>query len=86
MTIVGWVILGALAGWIAGFITKGGYGFWGDILAGIVGAVVAGWITGAVLGHNLVNGVSIESLVVSIIGAAVVILVLRAVTRGRATA
>lgn len=86
MSIVGWIILGALAGWIAGFITKGGYGFWGDILAGIVGAVVAGWVTGLVLGRDLVNGISLESLVVAVIGAAVVILVLRMLTRGRATA
>jgi uncharacterized membrane protein YeaQ/YmgE (transglycosylase-associated protein family) len=85
MSIIGWIILGALAGWIAGFITKGGYGFWGDILCGIIGAVVAGWLTGLILGRDLVNGLSLESLLVAIVGAVVVILVSRALTRGRAT-
>jgi len=86
MSIIGWIILGALAGWIAGFITKGGFGFWGDILAGIVGAVLAGWVTGFLLHDDLVNGFSITSLIVAIIGAAVVILVTRAVGRSRAAA
>ena len=85
MSIIGWIILGALAGWIAGFITKGGYGFWGDILCGIIGAVVAGWVTGLVLGRDLVNGISIESLIVAIIGAAVVIVASRMLARSRAT-
>jgi uncharacterized membrane protein YeaQ/YmgE (transglycosylase-associated protein family) len=85
MSIIGWIILGALAGWIAGFITKGGYGFWGDILAGIVGAVIAGWVTGFLLHDDMVNGFNFTSLIVAIIGAAVVILATRAFTRGRAT-
>jgi uncharacterized membrane protein YeaQ/YmgE (transglycosylase-associated protein family) len=83
MSIIGWIILGALAGWIAGFITKGGYGLFGDILCGIIGAMLAGWVTGALLGRDLVNGFSVESLVVSILGAVVVILVFRTLTRGR---
>ena len=86
MSIIGWIILGALAGWIAGFITKGGYGFWGDILCGIVGAIIGGWLAGLLLGRDVVNSLSIESLVVAIIGAVVVILVARMLTRGRATA
>jgi uncharacterized membrane protein YeaQ/YmgE (transglycosylase-associated protein family) len=86
VSIIGWIILGALAGWIAGFITRGGFGLWGDIICGIVGAVIAGWVTGLVLHRDLVNGLSIESLIVAIIGAAVVILVVRALTRNRAAA
>lgn len=87
MSIVGWIILGALAGWIAGFITKGGFGFWGDILAGIVGALIAGWVTGVVYPQgDLVTGINLTSLIVAIIGAAVVILIVRAVGRGRVTA
>ena len=84
MSIIGWIVLGALAGWIAGFITKGGYGFLGDIVCGIVGAVVAGWVTGVVLGRDMVKGISIESLIVAIVGAVVVILLSRVLTRGRA--
>ncbi|MBV9173192.1 MAG: GlsB/YeaQ/YmgE family stress response membrane protein, partial [Chloroflexi bacterium] len=53
MSIIGWIILGALAGWIAGFITKGGYGFWGDILCGIIGAIIGGWVAGLLLGRDV---------------------------------
>jgi uncharacterized membrane protein YeaQ/YmgE (transglycosylase-associated protein family) len=84
MSIIGWIILGALAGWIAGFITKGGYGLVGDVIFGIIGAVLAGWVTTVVLGRDMVNGFSLESLIVAIIGAAVVILVARMLTRNRA--
>jgi uncharacterized membrane protein YeaQ/YmgE (transglycosylase-associated protein family) len=80
VSIIGWIILGALAGWIAGFITKGGYGLLGDIVCGIIGAVLAGWVTTTILGRDMVNGLSLESL----IGAAVVILISRMLTRSRA--
>jgi uncharacterized membrane protein YeaQ/YmgE (transglycosylase-associated protein family) len=86
MSIIGWIILGAVAGWIAGFITKGGYGLIGDIICGIIGAVLAGWVTATLLHRDMVNGFSLESLIVAIIGAAVVILISRALTRGRTTA
>jgi uncharacterized membrane protein YeaQ/YmgE (transglycosylase-associated protein family) len=83
VSIIGWIVLGALAGWIAGFITKGGYGLLGDIICGIIGAVLAGWVTSTVLGRDMVNGFSLESLIVSIIGAVVVIWVSRLLTRSR---
>jgi uncharacterized membrane protein YeaQ/YmgE (transglycosylase-associated protein family) len=43
--VVSWVVVGLLAGWLAGFVMKGGgYGLFGDMVLGLVGSVVGGWI------------------------------------------
>jgi uncharacterized membrane protein YeaQ/YmgE (transglycosylase-associated protein family) len=84
MSIIGWIILGLLAGWIAGKIMRGsGYGFLGDILLGILGAIVGGWITGALLGID-VTGLNIPSLIVAVLGACLLVALSRAVTGRRA--
>ncbi|MEH2510308.1 putative membrane protein YeaQ/YmgE (transglycosylase-associated protein family) [Nitrobacteraceae bacterium AZCC 1564] len=45
MGIIAWLIVGAIAGWLAGVIVKGaGFGLLGNIVIGIIGAVVAGWL------------------------------------------
>jgi uncharacterized membrane protein YeaQ/YmgE (transglycosylase-associated protein family) len=83
MSIIGWIILGLLAGWIAGKIMRGsGYGFLGDILLGILGAIVGGWITGALLGID-VTGLNIPSLIVAVLGACLLVALSRAVTGRR---
>jgi len=84
MSIIGWIILGLLAGWIAGKIMRGsGYGFLGDILLGILGAIIGGWITGALLGID-VTGLNIPSLIVAVLGACLLVALSRAVTGRRA--
>jgi len=46
--IIVWLIIGAIAGWLAGLLVKGGgYGLIGDIIVGIVGALIGGWLAGA---------------------------------------
>ena len=83
MSIIGWIILGLLAGWIAGKIMRGsGYGFLGDIVLGILGAIVGGWITGALLGVD-VTGLNIPSLIVAVLGACLLVAISRAVTGRR---
>ena len=43
--IIIWLIVGAIAGWLAGMVVKGGgFGLIGDIIVGIIGAVIAGWL------------------------------------------
>jgi uncharacterized membrane protein YeaQ/YmgE (transglycosylase-associated protein family) len=65
--IVYWIIIGLIAGWAAGKIMKGGgYGPVVDIILGIVGAVVGGWLLGAL--HIYAGGL-IGTIVVAIIGA-----------------
>ncbi|MBV9581062.1 MAG: GlsB/YeaQ/YmgE family stress response membrane protein [Chloroflexi bacterium] len=85
MSIIAWIVLGLLAGWLAGVIMRGGgYGLIGDLVLGVVGAIIGGWITGAVLGSDMVNGFNIQSLIVAIIGAIVLIAISRLFTGSRA--
>jgi uncharacterized membrane protein YeaQ/YmgE (transglycosylase-associated protein family) len=81
MSIIAWILLGLIAGWLAGMIMRGGgYGIVGDIVLGIVGAIVGGWITGALLGRDMINGFNIETLLVAVLGAIVLIAVSRLFT------
>jgi uncharacterized membrane protein YeaQ/YmgE (transglycosylase-associated protein family) len=83
--IIAWIVLGAIAGWITNLIMGGGEGVILTIILGIVGAVVGGWLAGTVLKVADVTGVNIESIVVAVIGAVIVVAVYRAVS-GRRTA
>ena len=87
MSILVWIVLGLMAGWLAGqFMKGGGYGVPGDIVLGIVGAILGGFLTGLLLGRDMVNGFTIESIVVAFIGAVIVIAISRAFTGRRAHA
>lgn len=87
MGILSWLVLGLVAGWLAGqFMRGGGYGLIGDIVLGIIGAIIGGFLTGLVLGRDMISGFNIESLVVAFIGAIVLIAVSRTFSRGTARA
>ena len=80
MSIIGWIILGLIAGFIASKIYEGrGQGFFLNIALGIVGAIVGGFLYSLVLGGEGVTGVNIGSIIVSIIGAIIVLWVYNAV-------
>lgn len=83
MGIVAWVVLGAIAGYVTNMIMGGREGVIGTVILGIVGAVVGGYLAGTVLKVADVTGINIESIVVSIIGAVIVVAVYRAVTGRR---
>ena len=83
MGIIAWIILGAIAGWITNLIMGGGEGVIGTIILGIVGALVGGWLAGTVLHVADVTGINIESIIVSVIGAVIVVAIYRAVFRRR---
>jgi uncharacterized membrane protein YeaQ/YmgE (transglycosylase-associated protein family) len=72
MNILLWVILGAVAGWIADMIMQSDRGVIEDIILGIVGAVVGGFILNF-FGQSGVTGFNIYSLIVAVIGAVVLI-------------
>ena len=77
-----WVVVGLMAGWLAGIVMKGGgYGLIGDIVLGLVGSIVGSWIFGA-LGVYPRAGM-LAAVVVAFIGAVIVILAGRALGRGR---
>ena len=78
--IILWLIIGAVAGWLAGKIVEGaGFGLIVDIIVGIVGAFIGGWLAG-VLGIDIGGGL-ISSLIVAVVGAVILLLVLRLIKR-----
>lgn len=74
-----WLIVGGIVGWLAGMVIKGkGFGLIGNILVGVVGAVIGGWIASAALNiHDPVSGFNFTTLVVAFLGAVVVVYVAR---------
>jgi uncharacterized membrane protein YeaQ/YmgE (transglycosylase-associated protein family) len=81
MSILGWIILGLIAGFIASkIVNKQGQGFFLDIVLGVVGALVGGWLF-ELIGHAGVTGFNLYSMFVAIIGAVVVLVVYHAVRR-----
>ncbi|MGA7429095.1 MAG: GlsB/YeaQ/YmgE family stress response membrane protein [Xanthobacteraceae bacterium] len=78
--IIIWLIVGAIAGWLAGMVVKGGgFGLIGDIIVGIVGAVIAGWLLpqlGIVIGSGIVG-----AIINAFIGAVILLIILRLIKR-----
>ena len=83
MTLTGiiiWLVIGAVAGWLAGLIMKGGgFGLVGDIILGIVGAVVGGWLFGF-FGISIGGGY-VSAIISATIGAIVLLFVIRMIKR-----
>ncbi len=80
--IIAWIVVGLIAGWLAGqFMRGGGYGILGDIIVGIIGAFVGGLIFSFLLPGSSAG--LIGSIVVAFIGAVILIAILRAVTGSR---
>jgi uncharacterized membrane protein YeaQ/YmgE (transglycosylase-associated protein family) len=79
MSIIAWLVVGLIAGWLAGMVMKGGgYGVVGDIIIGIVGALIGGFLASVLFGADMVNGIDIVSLVTAFVGAVILIAVIRA--------
>ena len=79
MGILSWIIVGLIAGFLAGQVMRGGgYGLIGDIIVGVLGGLIGGW-----LGVNLfhidagVSGINLESILIAFAGAVLLILILR---------
>ena len=84
MSFLAWIVLGLIAGFIGSkIVNKTGEGFFLDIILGIVGAIVGGWLFSLIGGHG-VTGVNIYSLFVAVIGAIVVLVLYHALFRRRA--
>jgi uncharacterized membrane protein YeaQ/YmgE (transglycosylase-associated protein family) len=83
MSIIGWVILGLIAGFIASkLVNKTGEGLVLDIVLGIVGAVVGGFLF-SLVGAAPVTGLNLYSMLVAIVGAIVVLVIYHAITGNR---
>jgi uncharacterized membrane protein YeaQ/YmgE (transglycosylase-associated protein family) len=78
--IIIWLVIGAIAGWLAGQIMKGGgFGLVGDIIVGIVGAFIAGELFPR-LGFNLGGGI-LGAIIAAVIGACILLFIVRLVKR-----
>lgn len=80
MGLILWIVFGAIAGWIASLLMKSEGGLLWDILVGIVGAVVGGFVM-SLLGQGGVGGFNLYSFLVAILGACIFIAILRALRR-----
>ncbi len=81
MSFIAWIVLGLVAGFIASkLVNKTGEGLVMDIILGIVGAVVGGWLF-QMFGMPGVSGINLYSLLVAVVGAAVFLIVYHAIVR-----
>ena len=81
--IIAWLIVGGLAGWVASLIMKTNeqMGLWANVAVGVIGAVIGGWLAGMLFGEGLSSAFSIRSFVISVVGAVILIALLKAVRR-----
>ena len=83
MSIISWIVLGLIAGFIGSkIVNRQGQGFWLDIALGIIGALVGGFLFNS-FGSTGVTGLNIWSMIVAIVGSVVVLLIYNAVTGQR---
>jgi uncharacterized membrane protein YeaQ/YmgE (transglycosylase-associated protein family) len=85
MGILSWIVVGLIAGWLAGMVMKGGgYGLVGDIIVGVVGGLLGGWIATTFLHIGAgMSGINLESILVAFAGAVVLLIGMRLLGGGR---
>jgi uncharacterized membrane protein YeaQ/YmgE (transglycosylase-associated protein family) len=83
--ILAWIVVGIIAGWLAKMVVPGDGpgGVLGDLIVGVVGAVIGGWIWNY-FGHVGATGINLPSIIVAFIGGVVLLLIVRLFTRPRA--
>jgi uncharacterized membrane protein YeaQ/YmgE (transglycosylase-associated protein family) len=85
MSVLAWIVLGLISGFVASkIVNRAGEGVLLDIVLGIIGAVVGGWLF-RTFGMPGVTGINIYSMLVAVIGAVVVLVVYHALFRGSRT-
>ncbi len=86
--IIAWIVVGAIAGWLASLVVRGtGLGLGGDIVVGIIGGIIGGILLSLLLpGSYGVSGINLGSIIVAFIGAVVLLLLVRLFTGRRTTA
>ena len=86
MGLLSWIVVGGLAGWLAGNLVKGqGFGCLGNVIVGVIGGLVGGFLASQLFNiPDAVNGFNLSSIVVAFLGAVVVIVVIRLLRGGRA--
>jgi len=87
MDIIAWIVVGIIAGFLAKTVVPGAGpgGVLGDLVIGILGAVIGGWLFNA-FDHIGATGLNLWSIVVAFVGGVVLLLIIRALTGRRLTA
>lgn len=90
MSIIAWLVVGAIAGFIASKVVPGdeGYGVLGGLIAGIVGALLGGFLFGLLTGNqDWLSGINIPTIIAAIVGAIIVVFLWNMITKrgGRST-
>jgi uncharacterized membrane protein YeaQ/YmgE (transglycosylase-associated protein family) len=81
-SIVVWLIVGAVAGWLAGLVVRGfGFGLIGNIIVGIVGAIIAGWLLPKIGVGAIVRQPIIDAIIHALIGAVVLLVIIGLIRR-----
>lgn len=83
-----WIVVGAIAGWLAGLLVRGdeGLGVIGHVVLGLVGALLGGWVVSQLTGNDPMDGVfDVSTIVTAVIGAVVLVLLVSAITGRRRT-
>ena len=89
MNLIVWLVVGGIVGWLASIIMKrdAQQGIILNVIVGIVGALLAGWLISPLVGVGSINdGLSIGSFLVSLVGAIVLLAIVNLFTRGRTRA
>ena len=88
MNLIVWLIVGGLIGWVASLIMKtdGQQGIFLNVVVGVVGAILAGWVISPMVGVGTINqdNFSLPSLLVSLVGAAILLAIVNLIRRGSA--
>lgn len=85
MGIISWIVVGLIAGWLAGLVVKGGgFGCIGDVIVGVVGGLLGGWIASHFFHMgDMMSGINFESILVAFAGAVILVILLRVLTGKR---
>jgi uncharacterized membrane protein YeaQ/YmgE (transglycosylase-associated protein family) len=80
MELIIWLIVGGVAGWLAGLIVRGyGFGLLGNIIVGIVGALIAGWLLPQL--GVMIGGGTLGEIINAVIGAIILLLIIGLIRR-----
>lgn len=77
---MGWfaaIVVGLISGWLVSKLMKTKTGLWLNLLLGVAGSMVGGWVAGLLTGVDMVTGVNLTSILVSVLGAIIVVYVYR---------
>lgn len=85
MGLLAWLVVGLIAGWLAGeFVAGEGFGLIGNIIIGVVGALIGGFLAATLLNvANPISGFNIPSLIVAFVGAVILVWIIGAISGRR---